>query len=90
MFYKIMSNSLLINLSFLTPEPTGIGTYAANLFLQLQQLEPTLLVSQQIENYTCYHIPETLAPNRGPKDKLTGCCGLSLSYQKFTKNCNPP
>lgn len=65
-----MSNSLLINLSFLTPEPTGIGTYAANLFPQLQQLEPTLLASQQIENYTCYHIPETLTPNRGPKGQI--------------------
>ena len=40
-----MSNQLLINLSFLSSEPTGIGTYAANLFPQLQPLEPTLLVS---------------------------------------------
>lgn len=65
-----MSNSLLINLSFLTPEPTGLGTYAANLFPQLQKLEPTLLVSQQIEDYTCYQIPENLTPNRGTKGQI--------------------
>ncbi|MEG3986764.1 glycosyltransferase family 1 protein [Microcoleus sp. S28C3] len=65
-----MSNSLLINLSFLTPEPTGIGTYATNIFPELQQLKPTLLVSQQIDNYTCYQIPETLTPNRGPKGQV--------------------
>ncbi|MEG4963653.1 glycosyltransferase, partial [Microcoleus sp. K4-C2] len=65
-----MSNSLLINLSFLTPEPTGIGTYAANIFPELQQLKPTLLVSQQIDNYTCYQIPETLTPNRGPTGQI--------------------
>ena len=86
-----MSNPLLINLSFLSPEPTGIGTYAANLFPQLQQLEPTLLVSQPIDNYTCYQIPETLTPDRRPeKDKLTGCGGLNSTCQKFTKNCTQP
>ncbi|MFB8797836.1 MAG: glycosyltransferase family 1 protein [Microcoleus sp.] len=65
-----MPNSLLINLSFLTPEPTGIGTYAANLFPQLQQLEPTLLVSQQIDDYTCYQTPENLTPDRGTKGQI--------------------
>ncbi|MBE9187917.1 glycosyltransferase family 4 protein [Microcoleus sp. LEGE 07076] len=65
-----MSNSLLINLSFLTPEPTGIGTYATNLFPQLQQLEPTLLASQQVDNYTCYQIPKTLTPEGGPKGQI--------------------
>ena len=65
-----MSNSLLINLSFLTPEPTGIGTYAANIFPHLKQLEPTLLVCQEIDNYTCYQIPENLRPDRGPKEQI--------------------
>lgn len=65
-----MSNSLLINLSFLTPEPTGIGTYAANLFPQLQQLEPTLLASQQIDNYSWYQIPDNITPDRGPKGQI--------------------
>lgn len=66
-----MTNSLLINLSFLTPEPTGIGTYAANIFPELQQLEPTLLVSQPIDDYTCYQIPDNLTPDRGTKGQIS-------------------
>jgi glycosyltransferase involved in cell wall biosynthesis len=65
-----MPNSLLINLSFLTTEPTGIGTYAANLFPELQKLEPTLLTSQEIDNYNCYQIPENLTPDRGSKGQI--------------------
>ncbi len=65
-----MSNSLLINLSFLTPQPTGIGTYAANLFPQLQKLKPTLLTSQQIDDYTCYQIPGNLTPDCGSKGQI--------------------
>ncbi|NQE32350.1 glycosyltransferase family 4 protein [Microcoleus asticus] len=80
-----MSNSLLINLSFLTPEPTGIGTYAANLFPQLQQLEPTLLVSPPIENYTCYQIPETLTPDRGPKGQVNRLLWTQLELPKIYK-----
>ncbi|MEG4941386.1 glycosyltransferase family 1 protein [Microcoleus sp. F4-D5] len=80
-----MSNSLLINLSFLTPEPTGIGTYAANLFPQLQQLEPTLLASQQIDNYTCYQIPETLTPDRGPKGQVNRLLWTQFKLPKIYK-----
>lgn len=85
-----MSNSLLINLSFLTPEPTGLGTYAANLFPQLQKLEPTLLVSQQIEDYTCYQIPENLTPNRGTKGQINRLIWTQFElpkiYQKLQSN----
>ncbi|MEG3848855.1 glycosyltransferase family 1 protein [Microcoleus sp. herbarium19] len=80
-----MSNSLLINLSFLTPEPTGIGTYAANLFPQLQQLEPTLLLSQQIEDYTCYQIPENLTPERGTKGQINRLLWTQFDLPKIYK-----
>ena len=80
-----MSNSLLINLSFLTPEPTGIGTYATNLFPQLQKLEPTLLVSQQIEDYTCYQIPENLTPNRGTKGQINRLRWTQFELPKIYK-----
>ena len=83
-----MSNPLLINLSFLSPEPTGIGTYAANLFPELQQLEPTLLVSQLIDNYTCYQIPDTLTPDRGPKGQINRLRWTQFNLPKFTKNCS--
>ena len=78
-----MSNSLLINLSFLTPEPTGIGTYAANLFPQLQKLEPTLLTSQQIDDYTCYHIPGNLTPDSGSKGQINRILWTQFNLPKI-------
>ena len=51
---------LLLNLSFVFDKPTGISTYATNLFPYLQSLEPTLLVSNKnnnYPNYQCYPIP---------------------------------
>ncbi len=80
-----MSNSLLINLSFLTPEPTGIGTYATNLFPQLQQLKPTLLTSQQIEDYACYQIPENLTPDRGTKGQINRLRWTQFELPKIYK-----
>ncbi|MCC3405734.1 MAG: glycosyltransferase family 4 protein [Microcoleus sp. PH2017_10_PVI_O_A] len=80
-----MSNKLLINLSFLTPEPTGIGTYAANLFPQLEKLEPTLLTSQKIDNYSCYQIPDNITPDRGPKGQINRLLWTQFDLPKIYK-----
>jgi glycosyltransferase involved in cell wall biosynthesis len=80
-----MSNSLLINLSFLTPEPTGIGTYAANLFPQLQKLEPTLLTSQQIDDYTCHQIPGNLTSDFGSKGQINRILWTQFNLPKIYK-----
>jgi glycosyltransferase involved in cell wall biosynthesis len=80
-----MSNSLLINLSFLTPEPTGIGTYAANLFPQIQKLEPTLLTSQQIDDYTCYRIPGNLTSDFGSKGQINRILWTQFNLPKIYK-----
>lgn len=48
-------------------KPTGISTYAFNLFPHLKLLNPTLLVSRQIENFNCYPIPPNLTPEQGTK-----------------------
>jgi glycosyltransferase involved in cell wall biosynthesis len=76
---------MLINLSFLTPEPTGIGTYTANIFPHLQQLEPTLLTSQKIENYTCYQIPDNLTPDRGTKGQINRLLWTQFELPKIYK-----
>ncbi len=60
-----MLNSLLVNLSFLITEPTGISTYANNLLPYIKPLSPTLLTSQAIANYTCYPVPPNLTPAQG-------------------------
>ncbi|MDZ8108413.1 MAG: glycosyltransferase family 1 protein [Nostoc sp. DedQUE12a] len=62
--------ALLINLSFLLNQPTGISTYALNLLPHLQQLYPTLLVFQNISGYNCYPTPANLTPEQGVKGHL--------------------
>nr|WP_228039323.1 glycosyltransferase family 1 protein [Dolichospermum sp. LEGE 00240] len=61
---------LLINLSFLTPQPTGISTYASNLFPYIQPLNPILLISQPINNYNHYSVPPNLTSEQGTKGHL--------------------
>jgi len=58
---------LLINLSFLLAEPTGISIYAQNVFPYLQSLAPTLLTSQTYQGFNCYPIPSHLTPAQGSR-----------------------
>jgi glycosyltransferase involved in cell wall biosynthesis len=58
---------LLINLSFLIRKPTGITTYAVNIFPHLKFLDPTLLVGEDIPGYSCYLIPSDLTPEQGTR-----------------------
>jgi len=64
---SVLSNQFLVNLSVLTTKPTGITTYAINLFPQIQSFNPTLLTSQTIDNYICYPVPPNLTPDQGTK-----------------------
>jgi len=61
---------LLINLSVLFPQPTGISTYILNLLPYLKNLEPTLLTTNSYPDFNCYSIPKGLAPDRGAKGHL--------------------
>ncbi|NES46891.1 MAG: glycosyltransferase family 4 protein, partial [Moorea sp. SIO2C4] len=67
-------SQLLVNLSILFSQPTGIANYAANLFPYLKPLDPTLLISPTASSrfcsattYTCYPIPGNLSPEQGTK-----------------------
>ena len=65
-----MSNELLINLSVLISQPTGISVYANNILPQLQELNPTLLVPNNIPNFNCHLIPNNMTPAQGTKGHL--------------------
>ncbi|MDZ8053670.1 MAG: glycosyltransferase family 4 protein [Aulosira sp. ZfuVER01] len=56
---------MLVNLSFLSRKPTGISTYASNIFPYFQSLNPKLLVAKTIPNYNCYTVPSNLTPDQG-------------------------
>lgn len=77
--------SLLINLSFLIHKPTGITTYATNLFPHLQSLNPTLLTSQTIANYNCYPVPPNLTPEQGTKGNFQRLVWTQLQLPRLYK-----
>ncbi|WP_414514521.1 glycosyltransferase family 4 protein [Nostoc sp. PCC 9305] len=61
------SNQLIINLSILFSQPTGISNYAKNLFPDLKSLNPTLLSAQNYPEFNCYPVSEHLSPAQGTK-----------------------
>ncbi|CAD5913065.1 Protein RfbU [Planktothrix tepida] len=65
-----MTHSLLINLSFLIPEPTGISVYASHILPALKPLKLLLLVSQEKPGYSCYSVPNNMTPDQGTKGHL--------------------
>ncbi|HIK29151.1 MAG: glycosyltransferase family 4 protein [Oscillatoriaceae bacterium SKW80] len=81
-----MGNSLLINLSFLINEPTGITTYANNILPQLQQLEPTLLISKERDSFNCYRIPDNMTPEQGSKGHWRRLLWTQFKLPKIYKN----
>ncbi|NJL84526.1 MAG: glycosyltransferase family 4 protein [Chloroflexaceae bacterium] len=57
-------DSLLINLSFLLPQPTGITNYVLNLLPHLS-LPATLLAAQDVPGFSRYGVPSNLTPRQG-------------------------
>jgi glycosyltransferase involved in cell wall biosynthesis len=64
------TNSLLINLAFLSQKPTGLTVYAQNICPYLSNLQPTLLASHPILDYDCHEIAENLNSDYGAKGHL--------------------
>ncbi|WP_013322253.1 glycosyltransferase family 4 protein [Gloeothece verrucosa] len=65
-----MDKKLLVNLSFLLSQPTGLATYASNLFPYLQPLEPILLTANAIDNFNCFLVPPNLTQAQGTKGNV--------------------
>lgn len=78
-----MATELLINLSFLMAKPTGISTYAFNLFPHLKPLNPTLLSSRNIPDYNCYPVPSNLTPEQGTKGNFSRILWTELQLPKI-------
>lgn len=76
---------MLVNLSFVSTEPTGISTYATNLIPHLQKLQPILLSSQRIDNYDCYSIPANLTPQWGRQGHLRRLLWTQLQLPKISQ-----
>jgi glycosyltransferase involved in cell wall biosynthesis len=78
-------DEFLINLSVLNIKPTGISNYANNVYPDLRSLNPTLLISQNIENFNCYQVPNNLTPNEGAKGHLDRLLWTEFNLPKIYK-----
>ena len=77
---------MLVNLSFLSKKPTGITTYALNIFTNLQSLKLTLLTSQSISDYECYEISSKLTPDYGTKGHFNRLFWTQFQLPQIYKN----
>jgi glycosyltransferase involved in cell wall biosynthesis len=78
-----VAKHLLINLSFLLTKPTGTTTYAFNLLPHLQQIQPTLLVAQNLADYNCYPVPANQTAEQGAKGHLRRLVWTQLQLPKI-------
>jgi glycosyltransferase involved in cell wall biosynthesis len=66
----VESNPIIINLSNLSLQPTGIGNYAKNIIPFFKSLSPTLLISKNNHDFNCYSIPNNLTHSDGTQGHL--------------------
>jgi glycosyltransferase involved in cell wall biosynthesis len=78
-------SQLLINLSMIFPQPTGISNYATNIFPYLKSLHPTLLTAQTYPEFNCYLIPNNLTPAQGTKGHLYRLLWTQFQLPKIYK-----
>ncbi|TVP61806.1 MAG: glycosyltransferase family 1 protein [Nodularia sp. (in: Bacteria)] len=80
------SNQLIVNLSILLSQPTGISNYAQNIFPYLKCLEPTLLTAQNSSEFKCYPVPDNLTPAQGTKGHLRRLLWTQFQLPQISKN----
>ncbi|MGM3307622.1 glycosyltransferase family 4 protein [Anabaena sp. WFMT] len=83
---KTSAPQLIINLSILFSQPTGISNYALNLFPYLKSLQPTLLTAKKYPEFTCYSVPNNLTPADGIKGHLRRLMWTQFQLPKIYKN----
>ncbi|MDZ7962347.1 MAG: glycosyltransferase family 1 protein [Aulosira sp. DedQUE10] len=62
-----LSDKLIINLSIIFSQSTGISNYTKNIFHYLKILNPTLLTPKNYPEFNCYLVPDNLTPAQGTK-----------------------
>ncbi|MEH1822518.1 MAG: glycosyltransferase family 1 protein [Nostoc sp.] len=80
------TNQLIINLSILLSQPTGIGNYIQNLIPYLQSFQPTLLVARKYPDFDCYPIPSSLTPEHGTKGHFNRLLWTQFQLPQIYKN----
>ncbi|NJN85064.1 MAG: glycosyltransferase family 4 protein [Leptolyngbyaceae cyanobacterium SL_7_1] len=81
-------NPLLVNLSFLISEATGLTTYAANLFPHLQALHPILLSDRPISPHRHHPIPGGMNASRGSRGHFDRLVWTQFQLPRIYKALN--
>lgn len=79
-------NHLIINLSILLSQPTGISNYTQNLVPYLKPLNPTLLTAQNKPDFNCHQIPDNLTPAHGTKGHLRRLAWTQFQLSQIYQN----
>ena len=81
---------ILINLSVVFSQPTGISNYATNLVPYLQSLQPTLLTAKDYPypDFNCYSIPNNLTPAQGTKGHFSRLWWTQFQLPEICNNLN--
>ena len=79
---------VLINLSVVFSQPTGISNYATNLIPYLKFLQPTLLAAEDYPDFDCYSIPNNLTPAQGTKGHFSRLWWTQFQLPKICQNLN--
>ncbi|WP_373529569.1 glycosyltransferase family 4 protein [Nostoc sp.] len=82
---NISSNQLIINLSILFSQTTGISNYAKNLFPYLKHLQPTLLTAEKYPEFNYYSVPDNLTPAQGTKGHFNRLLWTQFQLPKIYK-----
>jgi glycosyltransferase involved in cell wall biosynthesis len=87
--YQYLINTMinvLVNLSVIISQSTGISKYITELLPYLNLLQPTLLTSQNYPDFNCYQVPNNLTPAHGTKGHLRRLLWTQFQLPKIYKN----
>ena len=78
--------TILVNLSPVLPQPTGISTYSLNIIKELRSLKAEVVSSFEIDGYTWHRSPADLTAAHGLKGHLKRLFWTQFQLPKFYNN----
>ena len=80
--------TILVNLSPVLPQPTGISTYSLNIVKELRSLKPEVVSSFKVDGYTLRRSPGDLTAEYGLQGHLKRLLWTQLQLPKIHQNLN--
>ncbi|PSB34651.1 glycosyltransferase family 4 protein [Stenomitos frigidus] len=80
--------TILVNLSPVLPQPTGISTYSLNIVKELRSLKPDVVSSFEIDGYTWHRSPADLTAEYGLQGHFKRLLWTQFQLPKFYQKLN--